>query len=86
MRPDAELIAAYQEKVETEIKEREEAMRAILSQQEAVEKEIIEAKQTQRHLVEIVKREQKGKVKISRDLQSFDGEEDPPTSSLSEND
>lgn len=47
--------------IETEIRSREEAMRAILTQQEAVEKEIIEAKQTQRHLAELAKREQKGR-------------------------
>ncbi len=50
-----------QEKIESEIKAREESMRAILAQQESVEKEIIEAKQTQRHLAELAKREQKGR-------------------------
>lgn len=50
-----------QHAIETEIRSREEAMRAILSQQESVEKEIIEAKQTQRHLAELAKREQKGR-------------------------
>jgi thiol-disulfide isomerase/thioredoxin len=66
-----------QEKIENEIKEREENIRAILSQQESVEKEIVEAKQTQRHLAEIAKRDQKGKVKISREPQDFPLGQDP---------
>ncbi len=62
-----------QEKIETEIREREESMRAILVQQEAVEKEVVEAKQTQRHLLELTKREQKGKVRVGRELQEGSG-------------
>lgn len=52
-------LVQEQQKIESEIKAREESMRLVLSQQEAVEKEIIEAKQTQRHLAELAKREQK---------------------------
>lgn len=50
-------LVGDQEKIEVEIRSREEGMRAILAEQEVLEKEIIKAKQTERHLMEQIKKE-----------------------------
>ncbi|MBI3307163.1 MAG: hypothetical protein HYZ84_05090 [Candidatus Omnitrophica bacterium] len=50
-------LVGDQEKIESEIRSREESMRTILAEQEALEKEIIEAKQTERHLMEQIKKD-----------------------------
>lgn len=52
-------LVAEQRRVEREIREREDLMRQVLSRQEHVEKELIEIKQTQRHLQEQAKKEQR---------------------------
>jgi myosin heavy subunit len=51
------LVVKHQEKIESEIRDREEEMRRLLAEQEAIEREVIEAKQAQRHLAEKAKRE-----------------------------
>lgn len=50
-------LVKAQEKMEVEIRDREDEMRKLLIEQETVEREVIEAKQAQRHLAEKLKRE-----------------------------
>ena len=50
-------IVKQQEKIENEIRDREEELRKLLAEQETTEREAIEAKQSQRHLAEKLKHE-----------------------------
>ncbi len=55
-----------QERMEREIKERENVIREILADQEKAEKDIIEAKQAQRHYLELIKKENSSRSKITK--------------------
>jgi len=65
-------LVKQQEKLENEIRHREEEHRTLLQEQETLEREVVEIKQAQRHLAERLKRENLARPQQELSLPSSD--------------